>query len=87
MPCGLVSGLRPAQPESANKCVVCAKSGVPAKSIKAELNGLLRAFVVVYGKEVLQPWCQEPLLFSMLVVQLQLKKTQGTCSDTTRALG
>jgi hypothetical protein len=39
----------------------------PAKSIKAELNGLLRAFVVVYGKEALQPKRQEPLLFSMLV--------------------
>ena len=38
----------------------------PAKSVKAELNGLLRAFVVVYGKEALQPNRQEPLLFSML---------------------
>ena len=38
-----------------------------AKCVKGELNGLLRAFVVVYGKHALQPRRQEPLQFGMLV--------------------
>jgi hypothetical protein len=38
----------------------------PAKVVKDELNGLLRGFVVVYGKEALQPSRREPLKFPML---------------------
>ena len=38
----------------------------PAKCVKDELNGLLRAFVTIYGKAALQPRRREPLLFSML---------------------
>ena len=38
----------------------------PAKMVKAELQGLLRAFAVVYGKAALQPSRREPMLFSML---------------------
>ena len=36
------------------------------KVVKSELQGLLRAFVVVHGKAALQPRRREPMLFSML---------------------
>ena len=38
----------------------------PARHVKSELNGLLRAFVVVHGKAALQPRRQEPMKFEML---------------------
>ena len=39
----------------------------PASTVRGELQGLLRAFVNVYGKTALQPKRQEPMLFSMVV--------------------
>ena len=50
-----------------------------AKCVKAELAGLLRAFVVTYGKAALQPRRREPLLFSMLEKLNSIADGQRLC--------